>query len=173
MSGGIADLSGDNQDWSYVISTGPFDLPAGESVTIAFAVIGGDDLNDLLKNVGAAREIYEQPPVGVGDGLTDGGNVLPRAFSLSQNYPNPFNPSTTIHYQVPADMSEGIQVVLEVFDLRGRKICTLVDRVQEAGNYTVQWNGRGENGEPVGSGIYLYRIQAGEYQKTRRMLLVK
>ncbi len=173
LSGGIADLSGDNQDWSYVISTGPFDLPAGESVTVAFAVIGGDDLNDLLKNVGAAREIYDQPPVGVGDGLADGGNILPRAFGLSQNYPNPFNPSTTIRYQVPSGMNEGVRVVLEVFDLRGRKIRTLVDRVQEPGNYSVQWNGRGESGENAGSGIYLYRIKAGEYEKTRRMLLVK
>ena len=172
LSGGIADFSGENQDWSYVISTGPFDIPAGDSIVVAFAVLGGTDLNDLLKNVNAAREIYGSP-VGVGDGLAEGGNLLPRTYGLSQNYPNPFNPSTTIRYEIPESVGEGVKVTLEVFDVRGRKVRTLVDTKKEPGRYSLQWNGRGERGEDLASGVYLYRLKAGDFRETRRMLLLK
>ena len=172
LSGGIADYSGLNKDWSFLISTGPFNLPAGDSVTVAFAVLGGESLDDLLSNVNAAREIYGAP-VGVGGDVAGGGNLLPRAFALAQNYPNPFNPSTTIRYQIPENAHDGAPVSLEVFDLRGRKVRTLVGEDQAPGYYAVQWNGRGDHGERLASGIYLYRLSAGTFQETRRMLLVK
>jgi subtilisin family serine protease len=172
MSSGISDFTGNNQDWSYVLTTGPFDISAGDSIVVAFAVIAGDNLVDFLRNANAARVMY-QVPVGVGDDVAGGGNLLPRVFGLSQNYPNPFNPSTTIRYEIPEDAGEGVKVTLEIFDIRGRKVRTLVNTNKEPGRYSVQWNGRGDKGEIAASGIYLYRLEAGDFQETRRMLLLK
>jgi hypothetical protein len=102
---------------------------------------------------------------------------LPRAFMLSQNYPNPFNPRTKITYRVSADPAggdeEGIDVRIDVFDIHGRRVKTLVDRKMEPGSHTTMWDGRNERGVAVSSGSYLYRIKAGEATFTRKMLLLK
>jgi subtilisin family serine protease len=170
LSGGLLE-SGTAQDFSYVLSTGPFDLPHQDSVTVAFAILGGEGFDDLLANVAAARDLYGSP-VSVGGGAAGGVNGLPKAFGLAQNYPNPFNPSTTIRFQVPAG-AEATHVTLEIFDVRGRKVRTLVDADRGPGNHAVQWNGRSDRGEEVSSGVYLYRIHAGSFDATRRMLLLK
>ncbi len=172
LSGGIIDTQGSSQDFSYVVSTGPFTIPHGDSITVAFALLGGDGQSDLYKNINAARERYGSP-VGIGGGGASGGNLLPRAFALSQNYPNPFNPSTTIGYQVPERVGEGVDVTLDVYDLRGRKVRTLINTMQAPGQYSVRWNGRSDTGEELSSGIYLYRLKAGDFKQTRRMLLLK
>ncbi|GEM_PF-4299495 len=90
--------------------------------------------------------------------------LLPTTYSLSQNYPNPFNPSTTIGFSLPA----GSYVTLIVYDVLGREVSTLVDGMQNAGFKTVQWDASG-----LPSGIYLYRIQAGTFSETKRLLLTK
>ncbi|MFC1537662.1 PQQ-binding-like beta-propeller repeat protein, partial [Gemmatimonadota bacterium] len=90
---------------------------------------------------------------------------LPKAFSLGQNYPNPFNPTTTINYAVPEGKT--VKVTLKVYNLRGRLVATLVDDEREAGNYSVFWSGTDQNGRQVASGVYFYRIHAGEFTQTR------
>lgn len=97
------------------------------------------------------------------------GAGAPAEFALHQNYPNPFNPSTAIGYQLPA-FSE---VELTVYNLLGQKVRTLVSQKQPAGYYSVRWDGRNERGAPVSSGIYIYKIEAGDYRQSRRMLLLK
>jgi flagellar hook assembly protein FlgD len=95
---------------------------------------------------------------------------LPGArFSLEQNYPNPFNPSTAITYSLP----QSGHCRLVIYDVRGRLIRVLVDRETGAGRYCVLWDGRDEAGRPVGSGVYLYKLTAGEKQEIRRMVLLK
>ncbi|MDX2129506.1 MAG: T9SS type A sorting domain-containing protein [Chloroherpetonaceae bacterium] len=89
---------------------------------------------------------------------------MPRAFELSQNYPNPFNPSTTIAIQLPV----ASEVKLEVFDLLGRKVATLLDGKMEAGRYSPVFEGVN-----LSSGVYLYRLQAGAFVSTKKMMLVK
>jgi outer membrane protein assembly factor BamB len=96
---------------------------------------------------------------------------LPKAFSLGQNAPNPFNPSTTISYSVPE--GPAVQVSLKVYDLRGRLVHNLVDEMREAGSYSVLWDGRDGKGRRVSSGVYLYRIEAGGFVETRKMILLK
>jgi hypothetical protein len=91
--------------------------------------------------------------------------------SLSQNYPNPFNPTTTIRYLVP---DGGVQRVhLAVYDVSGALVRTLVDRERPGGRYTVEWDGRNDQGQPVGSGVYFYRLVERGYTQTKKMLLLK
>ncbi len=94
---------------------------------------------------------------------------FPTQFSLSANYPNPFNPETKIDYSI----NRSCQVKLEIFNILGQKIKTLVDEHQSVGKKDVVWDGRNENGEQVTSGVYFYRIQAGDYSQTKKMVLMK
>ena len=91
------------------------------------------------------------------------------AFSLEQNHPNPFNPTTTIRFTLP----ERSQVQLAVFDLRGRRVATLLDREMPAGPSSIEWDGRDRRGSQVSSGVYFYRIVAGRYTETRKMVMLK
>ncbi len=97
-------------------------------------------------------------------GLEDGTEGIPLSFSLDQNFPNPFNPVTFITYHLPKTS----KVQVEVYNLLGQKIETLVHTLQPAGTYTVQFNGAGR-----ASGIYLYKISAGSFSAVRKMILLK
>ncbi|MEE8418381.1 MAG: T9SS type A sorting domain-containing protein, partial [candidate division Zixibacteria bacterium] len=89
---------------------------------------------------------------------------LPHYFSISQNYPNPFNASTTIQYNLPA-VSD---VKIDIYNILGRKVETLIQGEQQAGYHQITWDA-----EDASSGLYFYRIQAGEYAETKKMLLLK
>ena len=93
----------------------------------------------------------------------------PEVFALGNNYPNPFNPATTIKYQLP----EATDVRLEIFNVVGQVVRTLVADPQDAGRYTVQWDATNDGGQPLSSGIYFYRLHAGEFQEVNKMLLLK
>ncbi len=85
---------------------------------------------------------------------------------LGQNYPNPFNPTTTISYDLP----EHSKVKLTVYDIRGQEVMTLQDDAKPPGNYEVKWNGIDDSGNPVSTGVYFARLQAGDYSKTIKMV---
>ena len=109
--------------------------------------------------------------------LTDVENEieLPKEFSLSQNYPNPFNPVTTIKYTIPNVIStEGrnLKVQLKVYDILGCEVATLVNKEQPAGNYEVEFKSS-VGSLQLASGIYFYRLKAGSFTETRKMILVK
>jgi len=93
----------------------------------------------------------------------------PKSFALFQNQPNPFNPETEISYYLP----KACQVRLTVYNLLGQKVRTLFDGYQEAGMHTLIWEGRDEDGVQASSGIYFYRLQADDFQKTKKMILMK
>jgi len=93
----------------------------------------------------------------------------PRKFALFQNQPNPFNPETRIIYQLP----EACQVRLTIFNLRGQKVRTLFEGHQGVGTHVLRWDGLDSSGRPLSSGIYLYRLEAGRFQQTRKMTLMK
>jgi hypothetical protein len=95
--------------------------------------------------------------------------ILPTEFMLSQNYPNPFNSMTTVRYALPTETD----VRIDVYNILGQKVRTLVDGIQTAGYKSVNWDGKNESGEDVSSGIYLYRIQTNEYGKTMKMIFLK
>ncbi|HKJ81165.1 MAG TPA: ammonia-forming cytochrome c nitrite reductase subunit c552 [Ignavibacteriaceae bacterium] len=96
-------------------------------------------------------------------------NSLPQTFSIDQNYPNPFNPTTTIKYTIPKESN----VKLEIYDITGRLVNTVVNQSQSAGTYSVTWDGSNSSGQKVGSGMYLYRINAGSFIAVKKMILLK
>jgi hypothetical protein len=95
---------------------------------------------------------------------------IPSAFRLGQNYPNPFNPATTIRFE----LAEPAQVTLSVYNLLGQEVVRLLDNAPfAAGFHQVRWDGRNTDGRPTVSGVYLYRLQAGVFVASRKMLLLK
>ncbi len=94
---------------------------------------------------------------------------LPRVFALDQNYPNPFNSGTAIAFDLPY----GEMVDLTVYTISGQKVATLVRGTRAAGYHQVLWDGRGEDGAELASGVFLYRLQVGDQLKTRKMLLLR
>jgi len=94
---------------------------------------------------------------------------LPKEFKLAQNYPNPFNPNTKISYALPKDCD----VKLTIYNMLGQKIKVLVDEYQTAGYKHVHWDGKDDKGKEVASGIYFYRLDAGEFTESKKMLILK
>ncbi len=95
--------------------------------------------------------------------------VLPTDFALSQNAPNPFNPTTTIDFALP----KASNVKVEVFNILGQKVTTLVDEYLSAGFKRVDWDGTDATGRTVASGVYLYKMTAGDFSETKKMMLMK
>ncbi len=97
------------------------------------------------------------------------GNLVLRPFRLDPAYPNPFNPVTTIGFAVP----ESRQVSLKIYDVAGRLVKVLLDEHREAGRHEVQWRGRDGADRTVAAGVYFYRLEAGRFNQSRTMVLVK
>ncbi|MDD3524620.1 MAG: FlgD immunoglobulin-like domain containing protein, partial [Candidatus Cloacimonetes bacterium] len=93
----------------------------------------------------------------------------PGQIALMQNYPNPFNPSTTISYSLP----EATKVRLDIYNLKGQLVKSLVNAKQQTGIHSVVWNGNDTNNTPVASGVYLYRVSSQNGIQIKRMLLLK
>ena len=136
---------------------------------IALFINEGDTLINLSQNkyIGSAPDIgaCEFGTISIEDYLF----LAPKEFSLYQNYPNPFNPETTINYELP----EQSQVLINIYDILGREIRTLVNDFQDAGYKSVIWDGTDEFGRSVGTGIYLYQIKASGFTQTKKMVLLK
>lgn len=114
----------------------------------------------ILQMVGSTISVT----VSVTNLITGDESLLPDRFSLYQNYPNPFNSSTIIQYTLP----EAVWVRMEVYDILGRRVATLVDGYQQPGYYSYNWEATNE-----ATGVYFYRITAGQFQKYRKMLILK
>ena len=97
-------------------------------------------------------------------------DFLPMIMKLKGNYPNPFNPTTTISFST-AENAENAE--LAIYNIRGQKVRTLISNQLSAGDHSIIWNGRDSNGNRVGSGIYFYKLKAGDYISTKKMILLK
>jgi len=95
--------------------------------------------------------------------------MIPTAFGLSQNYPNPFNPTTSIEFALP----EAANVSLEIYNLLGQKVRTLVNGYVSAGYVTTRWDGLDQHGQEVGSGTYIYRLKTTDRTFTKKLVLMK
>lgn len=101
--------------------------------------------------------------------ITEAEDVVPIAYALAQNYPNPFNPVTTIMFE----MREKGAVTIRIYDVAGRLVRTLVDGMREAGPNTVTWEGKNDAGSSVASGVYFYRMEAKDFIRTRKIVLLR
>ena len=95
--------------------------------------------------------------------------IMPTEYAVHQNYPNPFNPVTKLQYAIPKNSL----VTINIYDMLGRQVKTLVNQTQDAGYKSVIWDATNDYGKPVSAGMYLYQIQAGEYIQTKKMVLLK
>jgi hypothetical protein len=111
-----------------------------------------ENLSDLITNVKGNME-----------------GLLPTTFDISQNYPNPFNPTTTIRYQVPKIE----KVTIEVYSILGERVKTLVNELIEPGYYEIKWNSNNDHNNQVASGVYIYRMIAGGFVKSKKMIILK
>lgn len=102
-------------------------------------------------------------------GISGKNNIVPENFHLKQNYPNPFNPSTKIEFGIPKYST----VSLKIFNTAGQLVKTLINTNLQAGEYSIQWNGKDESGITVSSGIYFYSLSADDYSETKRLVLLK
>ncbi len=159
------------------------EIPASGSVPAAGAQavdITVDAAGMGLGTYQAELQINSNDPVGGTISIPVTMNVVPvlsvdpdyssaGQFELRPNYPNPFNPVICISYTLPA----AAQVELEIYDMLGRQIRSLVSGPQKAGSYRIPWRGNDDNGRPVSSGVYLYRLRAGKFFTARKMLLIR
>lgn len=99
--------------------------------------------------------------------------VIPEGFALKQNFPNPFNPTTSIHFDVAAGNGGAVNVSLKIYDITGREIKTLVDEAMQPGKYSVEWDATNNRGNTVAGGIYIYRMVAGDFVSTKKLVLLK
>jgi hypothetical protein len=143
----------------------------GDDLAAAFKQLGGSVVAGMYQALIDCPESNGKAALEetLGRFLTHTETTLPESFELYQNYPNPFNPGTTIKYYLP----EHTHVTLTVYNVTGQRVNVLLDRDAEAGYGEVVWNGTDSRGHPVASGIYLYRLDAGNWNLTKRMMLLK
>ncbi|MDP3684462.1 MAG: T9SS type A sorting domain-containing protein, partial [Ignavibacteria bacterium] len=149
----------DGGEWNYLSTVNLFNSGA-----IKISV--GDIANGQVV-ADAFRIIYTGNPVGVEEN-----SYLPNEFQLYQNYPNPFNPSTTISWQ----MAVGSQVTLKIYDVLGNEVATMVNEEQQAGKHSVTFDATNHSQlttDKLASGIYYYRLQAGQKSQTKGMIFLK
>ncbi len=163
LSSGIKTTSlgttGNGYDIMYSIGSGPYNIPANGTITIAYAFISGDNLTDLLNSGNAALTKYSTLPE---KPIVDPTNVT--SFLLKQNYPNPANALTNI----PFNLAEKSATKLTVINVAGKIVETLVNETLDAGSYSVPFNLAKLN-----TGVYFYELSAGSYRKTLKMIVVR
>ena len=164
MTPGLTSILSQPADFVMVFGSGYFSLQVGETKTYSIACVLGTDLADLLDNVQESRNAYT-----IVTSLNNSNlQGVTTGFSLYANYPNPFNPSTRISYEIP----KTTYVRLTIYNTLGQSVRVLVDGRPTAGRKTAIWDGRDQAGNMVSSGIYVYRLQAGGFTQSRKMLLL-
>ncbi|RLC53723.1 MAG: hypothetical protein DRH79_02830 [Candidatus Cloacimonadota bacterium] len=190
--GGLIEISVDGGEWEQVTPVGGYPCvmlnmptsPFAEGTEVFAGNINWEEVEiDLSEYSGMAQlrfvlgsaglvtgegwyidDIYYTSPTGISDN-----SIIPVATSLNGNFPNPFNPSTTITYS----LSNETNVNIEIYNMKGQKVRTLKNEEQTAGDYNVVWNGKDDSSKSTASGVYFYKMQAGNYQQTKKMILMK
>jgi hypothetical protein len=150
-----------------VIASGPISIDVQETIAVGFALIAAPNLANLQVHADAAKTFWDN--VLLTDIEERERRILPGKYALQQNYPNPFNPSTNVRFEVK---STG-RVRIDIYNTLGQKVRTLVNDVRSAGKYSVNWNGINDVGDRVASGIYIYKMVAGDFVQTRKMILLR
>ena len=170
-----ARTSGDGTEGDLVHVT--YELADGESLPsqvtfyLGLANLPGTSMDPELLNVVCGYPSEDSPVVvSTAAMATDESGTIPDEFALHQNYPNPFNPSTQISFDIPQG---GEFVMLNVYNILGQNVSTLVNSVMSPGKYTMEWNATDEIGNPVASGIYFYELRSNSFTSRKKMLLIR
>lgn len=148
-------------DYAVLQLSEPMSISAGDTLNLVTILMAADNptvLVSMIQNI--LNNLINLS--------TDDESLIPTEFALHQNYPNPFNPVTTIQYDVPVGVIHELPLQLQIYDLQGRLVTTLVDRPHSPGRYTVRWDA----GE-MPSGMYFYRISTPEFTATKKLVLMK
>jgi hypothetical protein len=154
----------------YNWSNQPIQVGDGNIISLpaVLSPLADEDVRIELKQAVLADEKAALIPV------RDGSPSVPIAFELEQNYPNPFNPSTTIKFTLPSQVGGGsLATTLRIYNVLGQLVRTLVDEPMDAGTHNVIWDGKDEHGSQVASGIYFYKLRSGDYEDTKKMVMMK
>ena len=155
-------IRGEDSMYVYFTVNGATVSPGDYNVAIVFSS------NDpVTPDKVVTLNITVQPPTNVDEQIAE--HAIPQTYIISQNYPNPFNPETIIRYQLPRSS----QVVLKIFNILGQDVQTLINTQQQAGYYSIVWNGKDNNGMVVPSGVYIFRIEAGDFIRANKMILIR
>ena len=122
-------------------------------------------IEDTNQNLSDTLEVI----LSVDDNVSVDKNIIPKEYMLEQNFPNPFNPSTEIKFSIPK--SENVS--LFIYDLLGNEVKKIVDSKLKEGQYKYKWSGENNLGDKISAGMYFYKIQAGSFIKTKKMILLK
>ena len=146
-------------------------LPDQVTFYFGLANLPGTSMDPELLNVVCGYPDADNP-VAVSTSAVgiDGNETIPDEFALNQNYPNPFNPSTQISFDVPQG---GEHIMLNIYNILGQNVSTLVNGVMNPGTYTMEWNATDETGNPVASGIYFYELRSSSFTARKKMLLIR
>jgi hypothetical protein len=167
---GTVDGPGDRR---IMVTNGPITLSLGDTAEVVLALVYGlganqlESISKLKQNAYIADTVFSSivsPGNIVGISPENEENLNIYSYELNQNFPNPFNPRTIIKYSIP----ESRYIKLKVYDILGNEVATLVNEEKAPGNYSVEWNA-----SSLASGVYVYRLQAGSFVQTRKMILMK
>lgn len=175
----------DTADYNFYVGSGPFSIRRGEKIILIYTLLSlsdrfsktSSDFFESLEN--GMINFYKKEPMAIIDesylNNPESNLFLPENYRLFQNFPNPFNPTTKIRFQIPASTQTklDIKVHLDVFNIMGQKVRTLLYKSLKAGTYTVDWNGTNQEGIPVTSGVYIYRLSSPDFQTQKKMLLIR
>ena len=157
----------------FSLNTESFDLQPDESIEVLISFIPQEEAtyNETITITSddPFNPVLEISLTGIGHNPVGAGDILPIVTEVFQNFPNPFNPDTKIRYSV----CKFDKVAISVYNIKGEKVRSLVDAFQEPQWYEVVWNGRDESNKPVSSGVYFYKMKAGKYTSTKKMILMK
>jgi predicted extracellular nuclease len=158
----------DQNPYFYINKSAQILIVAGDTVAIGEQINMAQGI--FLYSFGTHKiEIRNLGDIGTVTGVENAVTAQPLRFALEQNYPNPFNPETRLYFQLP--VAEDVKLI--VYNTRGQIVRNLVDHRYESGNHIVNWDGRDNAGNLAPTGVYIYRIKAGDYIAARKMTLVK
>jgi hypothetical protein len=152
----------------YPFNTGFADSLDLLGIDYVFESFNGTHYSEALNRVPIALRFIDSVMNSVTGVFSDYNNIVSN-FNLSQNYPNPFNPTTTIKYSIPKLNF----VTIKIYDLLGCEVATLVNEEKPAGTYEIEFNGHSDEGQNLTSGVYFYKLRAGKYVETKKMVLLK
>lgn len=142
-----------------------FDMTPGDSIRFATLILASETLEGLDHQAEMAMQrLFDLTIVGIQDDTQ-----LPIRYVLHQNYPNPFNPKTTIRFDIP----QVSDITLEIFNIKGQKVRTLAQNKMHTGFHSIQWDGTNDQGIPLASGMYFYRLDTGKFRSVKKLVLMK